>query len=270
MNEATLQERILQEAKKGNVVFMGLESPMVVALDEFVKQPVEGILYDLNRSPEVVLTFLDDPKWVNDYAASMVITHLKAMVDALRKAKQESEAQGARNYADLMEVRADRDALQKELETARKEAERLQEATAEYRQALNDVVSDAEKRGNEVRRSQREYDLGRFGEAFYFRDKVVARLVTLDHDVLAAVAPTDALRSAVISEVMCLKEKHSRTWRDREESYWMARLTQEIGELASSLVGDHKDSPDWELKQIATISLNWLEMRAGTAPEAMK
>lgn len=61
--------------------------------------------------------------------------------------------------------------------------------------------------------------------------------------------------------VVDLKEKHCETWRDMPESYWLARLMQEVGELGSSLVGDHDDPVEWELMQIAAICLNWLEMR---------
>ena len=64
--------------------------------------------------------------------------------------------------------------------------------------------------------------------------------------------------------VVDLAEQHKTTWRDKPESYWLARLMQEVGELGSSLVGDHDDSPDWELRQIAAICLNWLDMRATT------
>lgn len=64
-----------------------------------------------------------------------------------------------------------------------------------------------------------------------------------------------------MDEVLRLKLEHVKTWRDKPESYWFARLVQEVGELGSSLVGDHDDSPDWELAQIAAICLNWLEMR---------
>lgn len=66
---------------------------------------------------------------------------------------------------------------------------------------------------------------------------------------------------AVLDDVKTLQQKHRATWRDMPESYWFARLVQEIGELGSSLVGDHDDPPDWELTQIAAISINWLEMR---------
>lgn len=61
--------------------------------------------------------------------------------------------------------------------------------------------------------------------------------------------------------VLDLKRKHSETWRDMPESYWLARLMEEVGELASSVVGDHKDPVEWELTQIAAICLNWLDMR---------
>ena len=86
MSDKTKQDfrdMVVAEAKKGNVVFMGIdEEPMVANLDEFIAQPAEGILYDLNRLPEVVITFIDDPKWVNDYAVSLIIAKLKANLEA--------------------------------------------------------------------------------------------------------------------------------------------------------------------------------------------
>jgi len=74
----SLKELILKKAKEGKVVFMGIEGPMEADLDKFIDQPIEGLLYDLNRLPEVVLTFIDDPKWINDYAVHLVIVRLKA------------------------------------------------------------------------------------------------------------------------------------------------------------------------------------------------
>jgi hypothetical protein len=67
--------------------------------------------------------------------------------------------------------------------------------------------------------------------------------------------------------VLSLRELHEATWRDKPESYWLARLMQEVGELGSSLVGDHDDPADWELAQIAAICLNWLDMRAMNGEE---
>ena len=78
-----VRERILAERAKGNVVFMGLEGMMSAPLEEFIKQPADGILYDLNRLEEVCLTYIDERKWVNDFAVALVIRKLKAQVDSL-------------------------------------------------------------------------------------------------------------------------------------------------------------------------------------------
>ena len=73
---ATLKELVLEETAKGNVVFTGLEEPVVCKLEDFIDQPADGILYDLNLLPETILTLLN-PGWVNKYAASQVIRALK-------------------------------------------------------------------------------------------------------------------------------------------------------------------------------------------------
>lgn len=62
----------------------------------------------------------------------------------------------------------------------------------------------------------------------------------------------------VVDKVRSRSVAHQTTWVDQPDSYWTARLMQEVGELASALVGDHADSPDWELEQIASICINWL------------
>ena len=60
---------------------------MTAKLDDFIRQPADGILFDLNRLEEVSMTFLDDPKWVNDFAVAQVIRRLVAEIDALRAGK---------------------------------------------------------------------------------------------------------------------------------------------------------------------------------------
>lgn len=62
-------------------------------------------------------------------------------------------------------------------------------------------------------------------------------------------------------QVLDLKEKYKTAWRDKPECYWFSRLVAEVGELGSSLADDHEHSPDLELAQIASICLNWLEIR---------
>jgi len=65
----------------------------------------------------------------------------------------------------------------------------------------------------------------------------------------------------VETDVINLKRDYSLTWRNKKETYWYLRLLEEVGELGASLANDHEDSPDWELRQIAAICMNWLEMR---------
>jgi len=78
-----IKDKILEEYKKGNIVVAGIEGLQAMPIKEFIKQPTEGMLYDLNRSETVVLTFLPDPKWVNDYAVAKVIAELKNRIKEL-------------------------------------------------------------------------------------------------------------------------------------------------------------------------------------------
>lgn len=84
MNEK-YKELVLQKEKEGKVVFMTIEGPMEANLEDFIKQSAEGILYDLNRDRVTVLTFIEDIKWVNDFAVNLVITRLKELCDKKQK-----------------------------------------------------------------------------------------------------------------------------------------------------------------------------------------
>ena len=92
------RDLVLKEYAKGNIVFMGIEdSPMICPIKDFLKQPIEGILYDLNRSEVVVLSWIKDPKWVNDYAVSKVIQELY-------KASRINEPDRITNIVSLMDA----------------------------------------------------------------------------------------------------------------------------------------------------------------------
>jgi len=84
-----LKDKILDEYKNGYVLTATPEGLQRTNLEEFLKQPIEGLLYDLNRSEEVVLTFIDDPKWINDYAVCKVIRALKSRIDQLESSLAE-------------------------------------------------------------------------------------------------------------------------------------------------------------------------------------
>ena len=82
-----MKEIILEEYRKGNVVVANLGGIKTMKLEDIIKQPAEGILYDLNRLESVILSFLPDPKWINDYAASQVIRELKKRIKELEDGK---------------------------------------------------------------------------------------------------------------------------------------------------------------------------------------
>lgn len=95
------RDYVLQESKKGNVVFSTFDGYGVAPLAEFIKQPADGILYDLNRLPEVVLTFINDPKWVNDFAVYQVIKALREQADNEHTQLKDSLAEKAANLRRL-------------------------------------------------------------------------------------------------------------------------------------------------------------------------
>jgi len=73
---------LLEKRKEGKVIFYAMNSLMECDLDEFIKQPADGILYDLNRLEEVSFTFMEtNQKWINDFAVAMVIRKLKEFYD---------------------------------------------------------------------------------------------------------------------------------------------------------------------------------------------
>lgn len=64
-------------------------------------------------------------------------------------------------------------------------------------------------------------------------------------------------------DVLRLKDLHKDTWRNCSQWYWLRGLLEEVCELIGALLGIHHGPVDWELKQIAAIAMNWLEMREG-------
>lgn len=90
--DVEMKDFILSEYKKGNIVIASEEGLLGMPLVDFVKQPAEFMLYDLNRCEAVVLTFINDPKWVNDYACAKVIKELKRQLDVLNQGTQTTDS----------------------------------------------------------------------------------------------------------------------------------------------------------------------------------
>jgi len=80
----SIKEKILAEYQKGNVVVSNFEGLQIAELKEIIKQPVDGLLYDINRNESVILTFIEDPKWVNDYASTQIIRELKTQLEEMK------------------------------------------------------------------------------------------------------------------------------------------------------------------------------------------
>jgi hypothetical protein len=83
----TLKDKILKEYEQGNIIVATHEGLASAKLEDIVKQPVDGLLYDLNRDEATILTFVEDPKWVNDYALSQVVRVLHNKVAELESKK---------------------------------------------------------------------------------------------------------------------------------------------------------------------------------------
>ena len=66
---------VLAEWDKGNLVYADIEGLKSIKLEEFIKQPLEGMLYDINRDAATILTFIEDPKWVNDFALTKLLEY---------------------------------------------------------------------------------------------------------------------------------------------------------------------------------------------------
>jgi hypothetical protein len=49
-----LVDKVLKSIEEGNIVFINEEGFFQSPIEEFVKQPLEGMLYDLNRNEAVI------------------------------------------------------------------------------------------------------------------------------------------------------------------------------------------------------------------------
>jgi len=64
-----------------------------------------------------------------------------------------------------------------------------------------------------------------------------------------------------MKQTLELKERYASYWRDKPESYWLARLHEEVAELTLTLDGQHEGPVALELREIASMCLNWLDKR---------
>lgn len=66
--QESIKEMVLKEWDKGNVVYADFDGLKSIKFEDFINQPLDGMLYDINRDSAIILTYIDNPKWVNDFA----------------------------------------------------------------------------------------------------------------------------------------------------------------------------------------------------------
>lgn len=70
-----MKDMILDAWEDGYVVFASFQGLHKQKLEDFINQPLEGMLYDINRNTATILTYIDDPKWVNDFALTKLLEY---------------------------------------------------------------------------------------------------------------------------------------------------------------------------------------------------
>ena len=89
MSEENLKEKILEEMQQGRICYRTIEGVFSATLESFTQQPLEGMLYDLNRDRATILAFLDDPKWTNDLALTALLEYYYNRCQELEKKLKE-------------------------------------------------------------------------------------------------------------------------------------------------------------------------------------
>ena len=72
-------EKISNHRHKGEIVIMTIDGIRVAKIEDIIKQPVEGLLYDLNRDDATLGTLFrtsGDPKYINDMAIANIVKYL--------------------------------------------------------------------------------------------------------------------------------------------------------------------------------------------------
>ena len=83
MNE--LKQVIKEQNALGNIVFADIDGLKTMPISDFISQPSDGILYDLNRNEATTyaLASTEDIRWINDIAVAQTIRELKKQIEIL-------------------------------------------------------------------------------------------------------------------------------------------------------------------------------------------
>lgn len=84
MNKQELINLIQRNENEGKLTFQTIEGICEASIKDFIKQPTEGILYDLNRDKATCISLIDQQSWINNYACTLVIEALKNEIEELK------------------------------------------------------------------------------------------------------------------------------------------------------------------------------------------
>ncbi len=94
---------IQEEENKGNICLTFEEYVDSYSLDEFLNQPIVGILYDLDLLPEQVLSCCkSNHRLIWEYGLYVTIKKLKELYDSYRSLDVRKELSGECKTCDLM------------------------------------------------------------------------------------------------------------------------------------------------------------------------
>jgi hypothetical protein len=71
----SIRDKVLSEWDNGNLVYADFDGLKSIKFEDFIKQPLEGMLYDINRCLPVIMTYINEPKWVNDFALTKLLEY---------------------------------------------------------------------------------------------------------------------------------------------------------------------------------------------------
>lgn len=86
-SKAELIKLLVEEKRKGNIVLTTLGKSLgTMPVSKFIKQPIDGILYDLNLLEEVAsVRFETIEEHIQQYATTFTLRELKAKISSLEE-----------------------------------------------------------------------------------------------------------------------------------------------------------------------------------------
>lgn len=92
MDKEELKKLVLDEWKKGNIVFKTIEGLHKQKVEDFVRQPIEGQLYDI-RDMATCLAFIDEPFGVNNFSSMVLLRYYYDKCNKLEQMLEKYEAE---------------------------------------------------------------------------------------------------------------------------------------------------------------------------------